>query len=58
MLLDNPYVIVGRCLAPTLSEADLSELADVLDREVVPWEMLLATANMHRCTPLWYVLAA
>jgi hypothetical protein len=53
--LNNPYVIVGRCLAPTLSEADLTELADVLDRQVVPWEMLLATANMNRCTPLWYV---
>lgn len=48
-------MIVGRCLSPALSEEERTELAGVLKRGSVPWEHLLALANQHECTTLWYV---
>ncbi len=53
--LNNPYTIVGRCLAPALPPDDKQELSDALKGNLVSWGALLLTANMNRCTPLWYV---
>jgi hypothetical protein len=51
----TPFTIIGRCLSPELSPSFKKELAETLRGAAVPWEVLLTTANLHRCTPLWYV---
>lgn len=53
--LTNPFAIVGACLAPGLSGGRREALDRALGRGAPAWEALLATANRHACTPLWYV---
>jgi len=53
-LPDTAYVLVGRCLAPSLTDIQREELARDLARPAIHWEALLAEANRQRATPLWY----
>jgi hypothetical protein len=54
-LPDTAYVLVGRCLAPSLTDIQKDELALHLARPNIRWENLLAEANRQHATPLWYV---
>ncbi len=51
----TPYVLVGRCLAPTLTGEQKAALAKDLSRTAISREELLAEANRQQCTPLWYL---
>lgn len=53
-LPDTTYVLVGRCLAPSLTDIQREELARDLDRPAIRWEALLSEANRQHVTPLWY----
>lgn len=53
-LPDTAYVLVGRCLAPSLTDIQKDELALHLARPAICWEALLAEANRQHATPLWY----
>jgi hypothetical protein len=53
-LPDTAYVLVGRCLAPSLTDIQRDELARDLARPGIRWEILLAEANRQQATPLWY----
>jgi hypothetical protein len=57
-LPDTAYVLVGRCLAPALTNGKKQALADALARPEIRWEDLLAEANRQHATPLWYVRLA
>jgi len=54
-LPDTAYVLVGRCLAPSLTDIQKDELGLHLARPDIRWENLLAEANRQHATPLWYV---
>ena len=54
-LPNTTYVLLGRCLAPSLSEEQRDKLTDLLSRDDVRWDRLLYEANRQQCTPLWYV---
>lgn len=54
-LPDTAYVLVGRCLAPSLTDIQREDLARDLARPAICWEALLAEANRQHATPLWYV---
>lgn len=54
-LPDTAYVLVGRCLAPSLTDIQKDDLARDLARPAICWEALLAEANRQHATPLWYV---
>jgi hypothetical protein len=51
----NAYTLVGRCLAPTLTDAQRFRLFSDLAREDIRWDDLLAEANRQQCASLWYV---
>ena len=53
-LPDTAYVLVGRCLAPRLTDIQQDELSRDLARPGIRWENLLAEANRQHTTPLWY----
>ena len=53
-LPDTAYVLVGRCLAPSLTDIQKGDLARDLVRPDICWEALLAEANSQHATPLWY----
>jgi hypothetical protein len=53
-LPDTTYVLVGRCLAPSLTDIQREDLARALARPSIRWEALLAEANRQHATPLWY----
>ncbi len=53
--LDNPYALLGLFLAPAKAEETREELASAARQERIAWERLLYLANLHFCTPLWYV---
>lgn len=53
-LPDTSYVLVGRGLAPSLTDIQREELARDLARPTIRWEALLAEANRQHATPLWY----
>ena len=53
-LPDTAYVLVGRCLAPSLTDIQKDDLARDLARPEICWEALLAEANRQHATPLWY----
>jgi len=53
--LNRPFTILGRGLAPALTDEQKAELRNVLQSGIATWEQLLSLANIHECTPLWYV---
>ena len=54
-LPNTTYVLLGRCLTPSLSEERREKLIDLFSRDDVRWDRLLREANRQQCTPLWYV---
>jgi len=46
--------MVGRCLAPSLTDIQRADLVRDLARPAIRWEALLAEANRQHATPLWY----
>ena len=57
-LPDTAYVLVGRCLAPSLAECRKEALVRDLARPALRWEVLLSEANRQHATPLWYARLA
>ena len=57
-LPDTAYVLLGRCLAPSLSDRRKAALARDLARPALRWEALLSEANRQHATPLWYARIA
>lgn len=57
-LPDTTYVLVGRCLAPSLTDIQKEDLARDLARPGIRWEALLTEANQQHATPLWYARLA
>lgn len=53
--LDNPYALLGLFLAPSLAGETHELLASAARQKRIAWEDLLYQANLHFCTPLWYV---
>jgi Uncharacterised nucleotidyltransferase len=53
--LDNPYALLGLFLAPAKGSETLELLADAARQDRIAWGDLLRQANLHFCTPLWYV---
>ena len=53
--LDNPYALLGLFLAPAKGRETRELLADAGRQDRIAWEGLLRQANLHFCTPLWYV---
>ena len=49
------YALVGRCLAPALTEDLRFQLFNDLSREDIRWDDLRAEANRQQCASLWYV---
>jgi hypothetical protein len=54
-LPNTTYIIIGRCLAPSLPDEQRKSLANLLSRNDIRWDKLLSEANRQQCTPLWYV---
>jgi hypothetical protein len=51
----NAYTLVGRCLAPVLTDVQRFRLFHDLSRADIRWGDLLAEADRQQCASLWYV---
>ena len=52
---DDPYTLLNLFLSPWKDEQALVELRGRIGRGEIEWEPLVFLANIHYCTPLWYV---
>jgi hypothetical protein len=52
--LDNPYALLALFISPG-NDAPLEPLLEAAEHKMIDWGSLLYRANLHFCTPLWYV---
>lgn len=52
---DNTYALLALFLSPWKDDETVGALAEVMYQAKVDWGSLLHMANLHRCTPLWFV---
>jgi hypothetical protein len=53
--ISNPYVFLGKFLAPKKAPEQINALRELIQVEEINWQGLLYMANLQLCTPLWYV---
>jgi hypothetical protein len=53
--LDNSYVLLAYFLSPCKDAEQVQALREVILEGKVNWKELLYQANLHLCTPLWYI---
>lgn len=53
--LNNPYVLLAGFLSPWKEKGAITALRDQIDQGRMDWGALLMMANLHLCTPIWYV---
>jgi len=52
---DNTYALLALFLSPWKDAETVEALAEVIHQAKIDWESLLYMANVHLCTPLWWV---
>jgi len=51
----NPYRLLGLFLSPWKDEPTIKGLVRLIENGELDWRPLVYLANLHSCTPLWYV---
>ena len=54
-LFSNQYALLALFLSPWKDAETIETLADAIEQGNADWESLLFIANLHFCSPLWFV---